>query len=140
MTFYSCVFLRNSLDISKGLFKKPCFGKLLKLYMPIFFRKQVMSAIARLGHLRRMVTELIMLAELKESLAGRGLELSWTEDVRKLLVKEAYSVTYGARNLRRTIQQKLEDPISEKIIDSFESPISSIAVSVEDEAVVVEAQ
>ena len=82
----------------------------------------------------------IMLAELKESLAGRGLELTWTEDVRKLLVKEAYSVTYGARNLRRTIQQKLEDPISEKIIDSFESPISSIAVSVEDEAVVVEAQ
>lgn len=65
MTFYSCVFLRNSLDISKGLFKKPCFGKLLKLYMPIFFHKQVMSAIAKLGHLRRMVTELIMLAELK---------------------------------------------------------------------------
>ena len=82
----------------------------------------------------------IMLAELKESLAGRGLELTWTEDVRQLLVKEAYSVTYGARNLRRTIQQKLEDPISEKIIDSFESPISSISIRIEADAVVVEAQ
>ena len=82
----------------------------------------------------------IMLSELKESLAGRGLELTWTEDVRQLLVKEAYSVTYGARNLRRTIQQKLEDPISEKIIDSFESPVSSISVRIEDETVVVEAQ
>ena len=82
----------------------------------------------------------IMLSELKESLAARGLELTWTEDVRQLLVKEAYSVTYGARNLRRTIQQKLEDPISEKIIDSFESPISSISVRIEDDAVVVEAQ
>ena len=82
----------------------------------------------------------IMLSELRESLAGRGLELTWTEDVRQLLVKEAYSVTYGARNLRRTIQQKLEDPISEKIIDSFESPISSISVRIEDDAVVVEAQ
>ena len=82
----------------------------------------------------------IMLAELKESLAGRGLELTWTEDVRQLLVKEAYSVTYGARNLRRTIQQKLEDPISEKIIDSFERPISSISVRIEDDAVVVESQ
>ena len=82
----------------------------------------------------------IMLAELKECLTARGLELTWTEEVRQLLVKEAYSVTYGARNLRRTIQQKLEDPISEKIIDSFESPISSISIRVENDAVVVEAQ
>ena len=82
----------------------------------------------------------IMLSELRESLAARGLALTWTEDVRQLLVKEAYSVTYGARNLRRTIQQKLEDPISEKIIDSFESPISSISVRIEDDAVVVETQ
>ena len=77
----------------------------------------------------------IMLSELKESLNARGLELSWTEDVRQLLVKKAYSVTYGARNLRRTIQKELEDPISEAIIDSFEKPISSIEVTVEKDAV-----
>ena len=35
-------------------------------------------------------------------------------------------MTYGARNLRRTIQRSLEDPISEAIIDSFENPISGI--------------
>jgi len=77
----------------------------------------------------------IMLAELKDSLNARGLSLTWTEDVRQLLVKKAYSVTYGARNLRRTIQKELEDPISEAIIDSFEKPISSIEVTVENEAV-----
>ena len=82
----------------------------------------------------------IMLSELKESLAGRGLELTWTEDVRQYLVKEAYSVTYGARNLRRTIQQKLEDPISEKIIDSFESPISTISIRIEEGAVIVDSE
>ena len=82
----------------------------------------------------------IMLSELKESLAGRGLELTWTEDVRQYLVKEAYSVTYGARNLRRTIQQKLEDPISEKIIDSFESPISTISIRIEEDAVIVDSE
>jgi ATP-dependent Clp protease ATP-binding subunit ClpB/ATP-dependent Clp protease ATP-binding subunit ClpC len=74
----------------------------------------------------------IMLSELRDSLAMRGLSLSWDESVRELLVKEAYSVTYGARNLRRAIQRLLEDPISEKIIDSFEHPISSIALSVSD--------
>ena len=77
----------------------------------------------------------IMLSELKESLAARGLDLSWNDDLRQLLVKKAYSVTYGARNLRRTIQKELEDPISEAIIDSFENPISSIAIRVEEDSV-----
>ena len=82
----------------------------------------------------------IMLGELKESLKNRGLQLSWDENLREYLVKKAYSVTYGARNLRRTIQRDLEDAISEHIIDSFETPISSIHVSVDDGFVTVKAQ
>ena len=74
-------------------------------------------------------------AELKDSLASRGLVLTWGEELRQLLVKKAYSVTYGARNLRRTIQKELEDPISEIIIDSFDAPISSIHVTVENDTI-----
>ena len=77
----------------------------------------------------------IMLAELRDSLSARGLTLSWSEEIRQLLVKKAYSMVYGARNLRRTIQRELEDPISEAIIDSFEHPISAIHVLVEEDAV-----
>ena len=77
----------------------------------------------------------IMLKELQESLSTRGLTLSWDDDLRQLLVKKAYSVTYGARNLRRTIQKELEDPISEAIIDSFQHPISAIRIRVEGETV-----
>ena len=77
----------------------------------------------------------IMLKELQESLLSRGLTLSWDDDLRRLLVKKAYSVTYGARNLRRTIQKELEDPISEAIIDSFQQPISAIRIRVEGETV-----
>ena len=77
----------------------------------------------------------IMLKELQESLLSRGLTLSWDDDLCRLLVKKAYSVTYGARNLRRTIQKELEDPISEAIIDSFEHPISAIRIRVEGETV-----
>ena len=82
----------------------------------------------------------IMLSELRTSLENRGLTLSWSEDVRKLLVKKAFSVTYGARNLRRTIQKDLEDPISEAIIDSFENPISAIEISVSEDQFRVQAQ
>ena len=78
----------------------------------------------------------IMLQELKDSLAARELTFTWTDAVREYLVNEAYSVTYGARNLRRTIQKELEDPISEKIIDSFENPISAITADMADGALV----
>ena len=82
----------------------------------------------------------IMLTELRDSLSTRGLTLSWDESVREYLVKKAYSMIYGARNLRRTIQRDLEDPISEKIIDSFETPISAIRVRVEDERITLETE
>ena len=82
----------------------------------------------------------IMLGELRESLAIRGLELIWDEQLRQYLVKKAYSMVYGARNLRRTIQRCLEDPISEKIIDSFETPISTIRVMVENDEIVLNAE
>ena len=79
----------------------------------------------------------IMLAELKQNLTDRGLEVTWEEDLRRYLVKKAYSVTYGARNLRRTIQRDLEDPISEAIINSFEKPISAISILVENDSIVL---
>ena len=82
----------------------------------------------------------IMLGELKQSLENRGLTVTWADGVRESLVKKAYSVTYGARNLRRTIQKELEDPISEKIIDSFELPISLIHIDVDNDRLVVEAK
>ena len=82
----------------------------------------------------------IMLAELRESLQQRGLTLSWDESLRAYLVKKAYSMVYGARNLRRTIQRDLEDPISEKIIESFEQPISSIHIRVEQDVITLAAK
>ena len=72
----------------------------------------------------------IMLRGLQENLSSRGLIFDWEEPVKEYLVKEAFSTVYGARNLQRTIQRLVEDPISEKIIDSFDHPISAIHVSV----------
>ena len=77
----------------------------------------------------------IMLKELQDSLSTRGLTLSWDDDLRHHLVKKAYSETYGARELRRTIQKELMAPICMAIIDSFEHPISAIRIRVEGETV-----
>ena len=80
----------------------------------------------------------IMLGELKTSLDGRGIALSWDESLVDFLVKEAYSITYGARNLRRTIQKHVEDPVAEKIIDSCFEPIRAISLTAQDGAVKLE--
>ena len=82
----------------------------------------------------------IMLGELKDSLANRELTFTWDESLVDYLVDKAYSVTYGARNLRRVLEQDVEDPISEKIIDSFEAPIEAISARAESGKVVVEAK
>ena len=82
----------------------------------------------------------IMLEELRQSLQNRGLTFAWTDEVRQHLVDKAYSVEYGARNLRRTIQKELEDPISEAVIDSFEKPISGISARMENGAIRLDVQ
>jgi len=84
----------------------------------------------------RVITD-IMLRELQDTLRDRGLTFSWDESVADYLVKKSYSVTYGARNLRRTIQKDIEDPLAEEIIDSFLEPISGVSVSAQDERIVL---
>ncbi|MGM9651590.1 MAG: AAA family ATPase [Faecousia sp.] len=79
----------------------------------------------------------IMLKELQSSLDDRGIRLEWEDSVCDYLTRKAYSLTYGARNLRRTIEKDIEDPIAEKIIDSYETPISQIRLSVEDDSIAV---
>ena len=79
----------------------------------------------------------IMLDELKKSLEDKGLHFTWDEDVEDYLVKKSYSATYGARNLRRTIQKELEDVMAAQIIDSYEHPVTQIHASMEDGKLVV---
>ena len=58
----------------------------------------------------------LMLEELRDAMQTRNISVRWTESVVDWLVKEGYSVTYGARNLRRLIQKKIEDPAAEQMI------------------------
>ena len=80
----------------------------------------------------------IMLAELQQSLEGRGITFTWDESVKDYLVKKSYSVAYGARNLRRAIQTDLEDPIAERIIKSYVDPFRSIKATCEDGTIKLE--
>ena len=77
----------------------------------------------------------IMLEELRTSLRDKGYAFRYDDALVDYLVEKSYSMTYGARNLRRLIQKELEDPMASRIIDSFEHPITQISATAADGAV-----
>jgi len=87
------------------------------------------------NHLTRenfeMIAEL-MLTELKTVMAERGYELSYDSALVSHLADKSFSETYGARNLRRTIQKELEDVIASEIVDNHKGSASRISATAED--------
>ncbi len=82
----------------------------------------------------------IMLGDLRKALSERGIELSWSEELMGYLTKKSYSQTYGARNLRRTIQKEIEDKVAERIIESYNAPISKLRLHSDESGVTLEAE
>ena len=85
----------------------------------------------------RSIAEL-MLEETRDAIAERGISMTWNTALIDYLVRKSYSVTYGARNLRRTIQKDVEDAIAQKIIDCRGENAGHISVSADDNGVIVE--
>ena len=77
----------------------------------------------------------IMLGELRASLSEKEISLEYTDGVPELLAKKAFSVKYGARNLRRIIQTEIEDKASELIISSYDSKMSAISIYAEGDEI-----
>ena len=103
-----------------------------------FLRPEFLNRVDEIVYFNRLSEENfksianIMLTELKETLAEKGITFRYVDDLLDYLVSKSYSVTYGARNLRRQIQKDLEDAIATKIIESYASPLSAIAVNIVD--------
>ena len=85
----------------------------------------------------RSIAEL-MLTETSCAIAERGISMTWSAELINYLVKKSYSVVYGARNLRRTIQKDVEDAIAQKIIDCRGENAEKIYVSADENGVTVE--
>ena len=82
----------------------------------------------------------LMLGEVKELLEARNIALSWDESLIDYLVKEAYSLTYGARNLRRVIQKKIEDVLAQRIIERRGENTARISLSAADGQIHIETE
>ena len=72
----------------------------------------------------------IMLKQLRDHLMEKGIKLTYTDAVLKLIAEESYSEKYGARNMRRYIERNVEDSIANVIIDSMPNKVYAIAITV----------
>jgi len=68
------------------------------------------------------------LNDLISNLSNKKMEMSLTARAKNLILKNGYSIEYGARPLRREIQTSIEGPISEKILQGIFSEGDKIIV------------
>ena len=70
---------------------------------------------------------------MKSRLADRGLEMVLTPDAEEYLIDEGFNPEYGARPLRRSIENLVENPLSEDILSGRYKGSDVINVRVEGE-------
>ncbi|MFQ5945170.1 MAG: ATP-dependent Clp protease ATP-binding subunit [Anaerolineae bacterium] len=89
-------------------------------------------------HIKEIVG--LMVAEVQERLTARSITLSLSEEAKELLAEEGYDPNYGARPLRRLIQDKVEDALSEGFLAGEFEEGSSVLAEVEEGSLVLRAQ
>ena len=74
----------------------------------------------------------LMLSELRGSMAEKAIELIWDDSLVDYLTERSYSLTYGARNLRRLIQREVEDKIATEMIANYARQIKQVGLTVKN--------
>ncbi|MGB5165445.1 MAG: AAA family ATPase, partial [Woeseiaceae bacterium] len=82
-------------------------------------------------HIRRIVD--IQLSYLHARLAERDIKIELSEAARDKLADAGFDPVYGARPLKRAIQQQVENPLAQEILQGKFKPGSVIRVGVEDD-------
>jgi len=79
----------------------------------------------------------LMMEELKMAMKERGYILTYDDTILDYLTKGSYSLTYGARNLRRLVQREIEDKIAAELVDHYERAIKKIGLTVKEDKVMI---
>jgi ATP-dependent Clp protease ATP-binding subunit ClpB len=68
------------------------------------------------GQIRKIVD--LQIARLRKQLSTKGIELDVTDAAREAIALEGYDPTYGARPLKRVIQQRVQNPLAVELLKS----------------------
>lgn len=109
-----------------------------------FLRPEFINRVDEIIHFNRLTEDnfrgitRIMLGELRDAMAEKDIAFTWDDSLEEYLTKKSYSLTYGARNLRRLIQRELEDAIALRLIDSYMEPVKAIHATATQDKIVLE--
>ena len=107
-----------------------------------FLRPEFLNRIDEIVYFNHLTEEnfraiaALMLDEVRTAMAERGMTLHWTPAVIDYLVRKGFSETYGARNLRRTIQRDVEDAIATAIVAQRKAA-GDISIDAQDDHITV---
>ncbi len=82
----------------------------------------------------------IELKDVTSNLIEKGIDLKVTDEAKDWLVDEGYDPAFGARPLRRVIQDHIEDKLSDAILSGRLGPADTAVIDLEDGELVVRAE
>jgi len=97
--------------------KERVLGELRRIFRPEFLNrvdKTIVFHALNQNHIKQIVD--VQLKRLQPRLGEQGIALELTGAAKDFLAKEGFDPDFGARPLRRAIQQHVEDPLSEKLL------------------------
>ena len=111
-----------------------------------FFRPEFLNRIdgtvvfhgLSLEHMHEIVD--LMLAEVSSNLVEKGIDLEVTDEAKNWLAENGYDPQFGARPLRRVIQDNVEDRLSDAILGGELVPGNTAVIEIVDDAIAVQAK
>jgi ATP-dependent Clp protease ATP-binding subunit ClpC len=126
-------FARRSADASYQKMKEMLNKEVEKHFRPEFLNR-VDDVIVFKGLSKENLTQIIdyEMKKVFKRLADHGLELELTGEAKEFLIEKGYNPDFGARPLRRAIEQFVEDPLSENILRGEYKGKDRIIISVKE--------
>ena len=118
--------------------KKDVMGELKKEFRPEFINRiDEIIVFHKLNEedIKQIID--IMLSQVTKRLQEQNMELTIDNSVKELIAKKGIDVNYGARPLKRAIQNLLEDKIAEAILDGKMKSHQKAVAKVENEEIVI---
>ena len=118
--------------------KSDVLGELKKMFRPEFLNRidEIIVFRQLAGAEIKQIAQ-IMVRELVNRVKSQGIEVEVDDSVYEYLSREGFDVNYGARPLRRAIQAKMEDMLSEELLSGHVKKGDQIKLIAEDDKIAV---
>ena len=122
-------------EISHELMKEKVAAELKQNFRPEFLNRIDATVVFRSLTVQE-ITQIVdlMLARVSDQLRAQQMQLEVTQAAKEHIIKLGYDVAYGARPLRRVIQNMIEDVLAEHLLLGKYEPGSTIVVDRDPEA------